>query len=81
MSLKITKDRSNIDVYSNQESIEESIEEFIGNLNKGLNSFDSLSTSANSAKDALHEWESSYNKYNNMMGDIVTIKDYKALFY
>ena len=41
MSLKITKDRSNID---NLE-LQETVEEFIDNINKGLNSFDSLSKS------------------------------------
>jgi len=77
MPLKITKDRSNIDNFE----LEETVEEFIENINKGLNSFDSLSTVANSTKDTLNKWDSSYKKYNNIMGEIVTIKDYKSLFY
>lgn len=67
MSLKITKDRSNID---NLE-LEETVEEFIENINKGIKSFDSLSASANSAKDTVYEWDSSYKTYNKIMNDIV----------
>lgn len=59
MSLKINKNRSNID---NLE-LQETVEEFIDNINKGLNSFDSLSKSTNSVKDTLYEWDSSYKNF------------------
>ena len=59
MSLKITKDRSNID---NLE-LQEIVEEFIDNINKGLNSFDSLPKSTSSVKDTLYEWDSIYKAY------------------
>lgn len=75
MSLKITKNRSNlIDILE----LEETIEEFVENINKGLNSFDSLSTSSNSTKDALYEWDSSYKKFCQVINDSYKIEEYKS---
>lgn len=74
MSLKITKDRSNID---NLE-LEESVEEFIENINKGISGFNSLSESANLSKDTLYKWDSSYKEYNKIINDIIYIGDYNS---
>ena len=76
MSLKITKDRSNIDNID----LQETVEEFIDNINKGIKSFDSLSTSANSATDTLYEWDASYKAYNKSLRNTVIecIKDYNS---
>lgn len=52
MPLKITKDRSNAETHR----LRESTEEFTENINKDIKSIKSLSESANSAKDALYEW-------------------------
>lgn len=74
MSLKITKDRSNID---NLE-LQETVEEFIDNINKGLNSFDSLSKSTSSVKDTLYEWDSSYKAYEKTINDIASMMYYNS---
>lgn len=76
MSLKITKDRSNID---NLE-LEETVEEFVENINKGIKSINSLSTSANSATDTLYEWDATYKAYNESLRNTVIecIKDYNS---
>ena len=76
MSLKITKDRSNIDNFE----LEETVEVFIENINKGIKSFDSLSASANSTKDTLYTWDSSYKEYNKIMNDIVYSEDYNSWY-
>ena len=75
MSLKITKDRSNIDNFE----LEETVEVFIENINKGIKSFDSLSASANSAKDAIHEWNTSYKKFYQHFDDSFK-KEYKSWY-
>lgn len=59
MSLKINKNRSNID---NLE-LQETVEEFIENINKGLKSSDISHKSTNSVKDTLYEWDSSYKNF------------------
>ena len=76
MSLKITKDRSNIDNFE----LEETVEEFIENINIGIKSFDSLSASTNSTKDTLYTWDSSYKEYNKIMNDIVYSEDYNSWY-
>lgn len=72
MSLKITKDRSNID---NLE-LQETVEEFIDNINKGLNSFDSLSKSTNSVKDTLYELDFEYKKFIKDMNNKLNMSKY-----
>lgn len=76
MSLKITKDRSNIDNFE----LEETVEEFVENINKGIKSVNSLSTSANSVKDTIYEWDASYKAYNESLRNTVIecIKDYNS---
>lgn len=59
MSLKINKNRSNID---NLE-LQETVEEFIENINKGLKSSDISLKSTNSVKDTLYEWDFDYKKF------------------
>lgn len=76
MSLKITKDRSNIDNFD----LEETVEEFVENINKGINSFGSSTKSTKSLKDTLYEWDASYKAYNESLRNIVIecIKDYNS---
>lgn len=76
MSLKITKDRSNIDNLD----LQETVEEFIENLNKGINGFNGLNESVNSAKDTLYEWDSRYKAYNKIMNDITYSDDYNSWY-
>ena len=76
MSLKINKNRSNID---NLE-LQETVEEFIDNINKGLKNFDSLSKSTNSVKDTLYEWDSSYKAYEQIINDIAYSEDYTSCY-
>lgn len=72
MSLKINKNRSNID---NLE-LQETVEVFIDNINKGLNSFDSLSKSTNSVKDTLYELDFEYKKFIKDMNNKLNMSKY-----
>lgn len=77
MSLKITKDRSNI--YNLE--LRETVEEFIDNLNNGIkSSYDGLFESTNSLKDALYEWDSSYKNFYQHMSDSYKMEEYKSLY-
>lgn len=76
MPLKITKDRSNAETHR----LRESAEEFTENINKDIKSIKSLSESANSAKDALHEWNTSYKKFYQHMSDSYKMEEYKSWY-
>lgn len=76
MSLKINKNRSNID---NLE-LQETIEEFVDNINKGLNTSGISPKSTNSVKDTLYEWDSSYSKYEKIINDIVSWANYNSCY-
>ena len=76
MSLKINKNRSNID---NLE-LQETVEEFVDNINKGLNSSSISPKSTNSVKDTLYEWDSRYKKYEKIINDIVSWADYNSCY-
>lgn len=96
MSLKITKDRSNIDNLDLQESAEEFVDNIAvyaahaegrnsiasGNCShaEGINTVSIRVNSAKSLKDTLYEWDSSYKKFYQHMNDSFKTKEYNSWY-